>query len=109
MADDFDEEEGPRRKKKKGKGLFSRKITAIIIIAFAVFILGALFQHYYIEPVIGEGTTQQYAICLSQKGVLDERFSSCAQQLDAASNSRDECGLLLSQCTQNSQSPASSP
>ena len=98
MAEDFDEEDEPRRKKKKGKGFFSRKMIALMAIAISFFILGAAFQHYLLEPVIGSGIAQKYALCLSQRNVLDERFAFCAQQLNDANNSKNSCELLLSQC-----------
>jgi len=98
MAEDFDEEEEPRKKKKKGKGLFSGKRIALLAILLLIFASGAAFQHYLIEPVIGSDFAQKYALCLSQRNVLDERFSSCAQQLNDANNSKNSCESQLSQC-----------
>ena len=84
-----DEEEEPRRKK-RGKGLSKRKISAIILILL-ILSLGAVFQHYCVEPLLGEGAAQQYAECLAQKQVLDERFVECA-------NSNKACEFQLQQC-----------
>lgn len=98
MAEDFDEEEEPRKKKKKGKGFFSRKRMALLAILLLIFALGAAFQHYSIEPVIGSDFAQKYALCLSQRNVLDDRFSSCAQQLNDANNSKNSCESRVSRC-----------
>ncbi len=84
-----DEEEEPRRKK-RGKGFSKRKISAIILILL-ILSLGAVFQHYCVEPFLGELNTNRYAECLAQKQVLDQRFVECA-------NSNKACEYQLQQC-----------
>lgn len=98
MAEDFDEEEQPRGKRKKGKGVFSRKRVALLAAVLLIFAFGAAFQHYLLEPVIGSGIGEKYALCLSQRNVLDERFAFCTQQLNDANNAKNSCEFRLSQC-----------
>jgi len=90
--EDFDEE-SPRKKGKKGKGkpFFTKKRTTLIVAVVALLVLGALIQHFVIEPLYGETVEQKYARCLTQKDVLDERYVKCT-------NEQDACGYQLNQC-----------
>lgn len=89
MSDDeFDEE--PRRKK-KGKSLISGKQATVILAVLLVFVAGAAFQHYYIEPVIGDALSEKLSDCLVQNNVLDDRFVSCRGESKA-------CEFQLEQC-----------
>ena len=90
--DDFDEEP---RKKKKRKPLLSGKQATVILALLLIFLAGAAFQHYYIEPVIGEGLSAKLSDCLVQSQVLDERFVSCSDESRA-------CEFQLEQCLSGS-------
>jgi len=79
------------RKKRKGKPLFSRKQTGLLLLVILIFAAGALFQHYVAEPWYGETVEQKYARCLTQKEVLDQRFDECSNQAKA-------CEFQLGQC-----------
>ena len=88
--DDFDEE--PRRKKKR-KPILSGKQATVLLALLLIFVAGAAFQHYYIEPIIGEGLSEKLSDCLTQTNVLDERFVSCR-------NDSQACEFQLEQCLQ---------
>jgi len=90
MPDDF-EEEMPK-KRKKGKPLLTGKRATILLVAIALIVLGALFQHFLVEPVLEEQNAVKYARCLTQKQVLDERFVQ-------ADSERRACEYQLAQCT----------
>lgn len=74
-----DEEDSPKRKKKRRR--VSRKKIALLLLVLFIFAAGAAFQHFVLEPIYGDSVEQRYATCLSQKKVLDERFSECQSQL----------------------------
>ena len=88
--DDFDDE--PPKRKKKGKPLLNKKRATLITAIIIIFVIGAAFQHYFIEPILEETNAQKYARCLTQKDVLDQRFIEC-------SNTQKACEYQLSQCT----------
>jgi hypothetical protein len=90
MAEDF-EEEGRRKRGKKGKSFFTKKRVTLIVAVIALLALGALIQHFVIEPLYGETIEQKYARCLTQKEVLDQRFVQC-------SNEQQACEYQLNQC-----------
>lgn len=90
MAEDF-EEEGARKRKKKGKPIFTKRRAAFIIAVIALLSLGAIIQHFVIEPLYGETVEQKYARCLTQKEVLDHRFVEC-------SNEKQACEYQLGLC-----------
>jgi len=83
------EDEEPK-KKRKGKGLSKKKMAAIVLILL-IFFAGMAFQHYSVEPLLDQTTAKQYAECLSQKQVLDQRFIEC-------SNGQRACEYQLEQC-----------
>jgi len=87
MDDDFDE---PPRRKRKGKG-FSKKQAGLVLAIIVIFSLGALAQHFVIEPLYGETIEQKYTRCLTQKEVLDERFQSSENELRAVKSQLDQC------------------
>ena len=87
--EDFDEV--PRRKKKKGIKLFTKKRVAWLALIIVLLLAGALIQHYLIEPLYGETLGQKLARCIEEKNALDERFVSC-------SNSQKACEFQLNQC-----------
>ena len=88
--DDFDEQ--PRRKKKAKFPISGKQATAFLGLLL-IFVAGATFQHYYIEPIIGEGLSEKLSDCLAQKQVLDERYVSSKNQASA-------CEFQLEQCLQ---------
>ena len=98
MPDDF-EDEMPR-KKKKGKTIFTRKRLSLILAVLVIFSLGAAFQHYYLEPLQGDTMLEKYTRCLSQKEVLDQRFASCATELQDINAMHKACEFQLNQCQQ---------
>ena len=85
-----EEEDAPKRRKKKGKG-FSKKRVVLIVAVIALLSLGAIIQHFVIEPLYGETVEEKYERCLTQKNVLDERFVEC-------SNTAQACEYQLNQC-----------
>jgi len=95
MSDD-EFEDVPRKKKKKA--ILSVKQIVLLLAVLVVFVAGAVFQHYYVEPVIGEGLSEKVDQCLSQKEVLDERFVACDASLNDVNNLARACEFQLDQC-----------
>jgi len=89
MSDE--EEDAPKRKKRKGKALLSKKQAIILAAILGILVIGMALQHYAIEPLYGETVEEKYARCLTQKNVLDDRFVEC-------SNAQQACEVQLSQC-----------
>jgi len=87
MASDDEYEESPRKRKKKGKGMFkflTMQRIGIIILFIAGLLIGGFVTHQYIEPVLMENTVTQLKDCNTSLNAMDEQFNiykSCTDRL----------------------------
>ena len=63
-------------KKKKKKFWTSKRIGVAALIVFCL-IVGAVLEHYLVEPVIGERCLESLRICKTQNQVLNEENQAC--------------------------------
>ena len=78
MARDEEEDDFPKRKKKSS---VSGSVVLIVAVLFFGLIIGALVEHFYIEPLLAPITVDQLNSCLASKSLLDLENQNCLRQL----------------------------
>ena len=84
-------EEMPKRKKKRSS-LTSKRIVLLFLLIIGI-VLGAVLEHYFVEPLIEEQSFQKYVNCESKVELLDKQIDDCIECLG-------ENNIEISSCEQ---------
>jgi len=74
-----EEEDLPKRKKKRGK-LFSTPRIMLIVLIIGI-VLGAALQYYAIDPILEPARIEQLKLCKTQNELLNQENENCLAQL----------------------------
>ncbi|MBN1940725.1 MAG: hypothetical protein JW772_00925 [Candidatus Diapherotrites archaeon] len=81
MARDEEEEDEQPRKRKKKKGFWSTtKILVACLLIFGI-VVGAVIEHFYIEPLLEPHKVEQLRLCQSQNTLLNQENENCLREL----------------------------